>query len=138
MSEKIRCPHCKRLFIRDPRVKNQRYCGAKACQRARKAEWQRQKMAKDPAYRADQLDSQKIWRENNRAYWRKYRQGHPEYCQRNRLLQKSRDARSKFGDLAKMDASAQRSPFKTGTYYLVPHLAKMDASYHKVQLISVV
>jgi len=31
----IPCTHCGRLFAPDPRVKNQRYCGEKDCQRGR-------------------------------------------------------------------------------------------------------
>ena len=38
---------CGRLFDPNFRVKNQRYCGGQACQRARKQEWQKQKLAVD-------------------------------------------------------------------------------------------
>ena len=43
MNQKIRCanPNCRRLFLPDPRVKGQRYCNKKACQRVRKRQWQR-------------------------------------------------------------------------------------------------
>ena len=136
MSEKIRCLNCRRLFPRDARIKNQKFCGAKVCQKARKARWQRQKMAQDETYLADQHDSQKIWRANNRDYWRKYRQNHPEYCQRNRLLQKVRDSRLKPRNLAKMDASNPITPLVSGKYYLIPDLAKMDAFRQKVHIIT--
>lgn len=136
MSEKMRCCHCGRLYLRDPRVKNQRYCGAGVCQKARKAKWQRQKMAEDEIYRADQRESQKLWREQNPDYWRGYRKTHPEYVERNRLLQKVRDARAKSRLLAKMDALTSEPVLISGTYYLVPHLAKMDAFRQRVHLIT--
>lgn len=77
MPHMIRCACCGRLVPANPRVKDQKYCGEKACQRARKAEWQRRKLAKDEKYRADQKEAQKLWRENNPDYWRKYRHRHP-------------------------------------------------------------
>jgi len=46
MSQKPRCVHCKRLFRPNPRLKEQRYCPQKACQRARKRLWQKHKMAR--------------------------------------------------------------------------------------------
>ena len=63
--KQIRCAHCGRLFDPNPRVKNQRYCSEKECQRVRKKLWQRHKLATDPDYKDNQKDSQKTWRENN-------------------------------------------------------------------------
>ena len=52
--DKIRCAHCRCLFVPNHRIKNQRYCNKKECQRARKNAWQRQKLANDPDYKANQ------------------------------------------------------------------------------------
>lgn len=135
MSHMIRCAYCRRLFRPNPRVKNQHYCSEKSCQRARKNRWQREKMATDPDYQANRRESQKKWLKRNRGYWRKYRSRHPDYCKRNRLLQRGRDTKRRFQNLAKMDASEQPLSIKAGTYYLLPRLAKMDALAHKVLLI---
>lgn len=139
MNHKIRCAHCRRLFHPDPRVKNQRFCGQKPCQRARKTIWQRQKMATDPDYKANQQNCQKEWQKRHPHYWRNYRARHPEYCERNRLLQKERDRKRRLKTLAKMDASEPFSFVKPGTYYLMPEsaqgLAKMDAFIQKVLVI---
>ena len=75
--KQIRCAHCGCLFDPNPRVKNQRYCSDKECQRARKRLWQRRKLATDPDYKANQTDCQKTWREKNPDYWRKYRERNP-------------------------------------------------------------
>ena len=136
MTEMIRCVCCGRLVPANVHVKNQKYCGEAACQRARKAEWQRQKLANDEQYRSDQQEAQKLWRENNPDYWRNYRDRRPDYRDRNRLLQKVRDRRRKVSVLAKMDASMPIPPLVDGTYYLAPHLAKMDAFRQKVHLIT--
>ncbi len=123
------------------KVKNQRYCSDKACQRERKRLWQKQKRAEDSAYRANQLDANKKWREKNPAYWRNYRKRHPEYVARNRELQRERNRRRRHGSgpIAKMDASAGKSPVVTGHYQLVPlgsgTVAKMDAINVKIEVI---
>jgi hypothetical protein len=123
----------------NPRSKNQRYCGKKECQRARKRAWQKEKMAVDPDYRANQQECNKAWRDRNPDYWRNYRRSHPAYTEKNRLLQKARRTK---GDacVAKMDASKTDSFARTGTYWLIPEdgVAKMDAFARKVVLIPVI
>ena len=138
MRSKARCKHCKTLFVPNPRVKNQRYCGKKACQNARRAEWQRQKMKTDPDYRQNQKQAQKDWRSQNPGYWKWYRSKNADYCNRNRKLQKIRDAKRRMRHLAKMDVLKPGNPLSPGSYFIVPvfaDLAKMDASVQKVTLI---
>jgi hypothetical protein len=135
MNEEIQCaaPHCKRLFTPDPRAKNQRYCGYKDCQRTRKRKWQKEKLQSDPDYKANQRDCQKDWHQRHPHYYKKYRQDHPDYCQRNTLLQGYRN--SKLRVIAKMD-EFKPAPIKDPrAFYLLPLIAKMDASAQKVLLI---
>jgi hypothetical protein len=73
-----RCAHCRQAFVPNPRIKHQEYCGRQVCQNARKAKWQRQKMALDSDYQLNQKDAQHQWQEKNADYWDKYRQSHPE------------------------------------------------------------
>ena len=135
---KVRCAHCGSRFVPNPRIRNQRYCGRIECQRARKASWQRRKLATDPDYQANKQDSQRAWRIRNPGYWQNWRLRHPEYVERNRMLQRERRGRYKR-QVAKMDASEPLSQIKTGSYYIVPEsvgmVAKMDASAQKVRLI---
>lgn len=140
MTNRDRCAHCKRFFHRNPRVKEQRFCSRRSCQQARKNRWQRDKMARDPDYQANQKDAWRGWQERNRDYWKRYRQEHPDYCTRNRLLQTRRDEKRRQRDLAKEDALKPIHPIETGMYYVLPwhlsHLAKMDALGQKVLIIS--
>src|ERR1700693_6476014 len=46
--------------------------------------------------------------------------GNPEYCERNRALQRERDARRGERVLAKMDVSTRDPPVPSGTYRLSP------------------
>lgn len=137
--ERKRCKNCRRCLDLNSHTKNHGYCKRKACQRARKRCWQRQKMSSDPDYRENQKNAQITWRENNPDYWRKYRREHEKYLQRNRILQKKRDANRRARHLAKMDASSDKTQIKQGGYYyIIPassDLAKMDASAQKVLLI---
>jgi hypothetical protein len=137
--DKIRCAHCRCLFVPNHRIKNQRYCNKKECQRARKNAWQRQKLANDPDYKANQRECQKNWCARNPDYWQRWRAQHPGYEDRNRVLQKARRS-CRRRHVAKMDASELNSNIMSGTYLLVPccagGVAKMDASAQKVFLIS--
>jgi hypothetical protein len=96
-------------------------------------------MATDPDYQDNQKAAQAKWRAANPDYWRNYRQQHEKYCERNRLLQKKRDANRRARRLAKMDALNDVNHIKPmGYYYIAPtpsDLAKMDAHIQKVLII---
>ena len=121
MSQAI-CINCGSSFQRSPRHKNQTYCSKKACQRARKADWQRARMRTDPEYRAGQRLSQKKWVEKNPGYWKDYSAGKADQAERNRLLQRVRNQKrrkcSRYSSddlghlIAKMYASDSKKPSK--------------------------
>jgi hypothetical protein len=106
MNRTMRCAHCRCLFVPNPRATTQRFCANKACQRARKAQWQRAKMATDPDDRANQQDCQHRWQHEHPQYWRQYRQHRADSRERNRLLQQHRDYQRRLRPLAKMDGFA--------------------------------
>ena len=139
----FRCACCRRILLRDPRVKNQQYCGTKRCQRARKSKWQREKQKADADYRANKRESQRAWKTKNPDYWQQYRKNNQQYCLRNRQMQKARDrvkqqtvtARE---HLAKVD-TLERIINDTSMTYIISgvsgNLAKMDAL--KVKIIPI-
>lgn len=138
--EPILCVYCGDLFDPSPRHKNQIACKKPECQRAKKAEWQRQKIKTDAVYRESQRISQKQWARANPGYWKKYRQNHPEKAQRNRVLQTVRNKKARSIDLdysliAKMDASKSDSFEALGQFWLIPVIAKMDAL--KVNMVKI-
>jgi hypothetical protein len=67
------CSCCHRTLPANPRIKNQRFCGQPLCQQARKTQWQKAKLASDPAYLQNQREACQTWRENHRDYWRQRR-----------------------------------------------------------------
>jgi hypothetical protein len=136
------CKSCGRDFVPCPRVKNQQYCSDRACQRARKRRWQKEKLAQEEAYRLNQKAARKAWRDKNPGYWKKWREDHLRYVEKNRDEQNKRRARKKAQrvPVAKMDASRSRNSVISGRYQLVPlsdHcVAKMDAINVEIRVLS--
>ena len=140
----IECVYCGDFFEGSPRHKNQTACKQKECQNAKKAAWQRYKIKTDSDYRANQKSSQKRWVQNNPDYWKKYRRKNPEKAERNRILQSVRNRRLRSIDviskmesslIAKMDASNPDRYEIVGQFWMVPVIAKMDAS--KVNILKI-
>lgn len=126
-----RCLACADIFQPSPRVPAQNYCSRVECQRERRKLWQKEKRLADPDYRENQLQCQRRWREAHPSYWHQYRADHPDYAERNRDLQRSRNASHRVAKLAKMDAIQLPLTLPSGTYSLRPvgpaGVAKMDA-----------
>ena len=142
--EQIPCVYCGEYFDPSPRHKNQTACKNDACQKAKKAAWQRFKMKTDPAYSANQKSSQQQWVKNNPGYWKSYRKKNPEKSERNRILQAQRNRMNRSSEksgnafprlIAKMDASESDTYQVLGRFWLVPVIAKMDAL--KVNIIKI-
>jgi hypothetical protein len=95
-----RCPYCQQDFQPSPYRLQQRACSQAECQRRRRADYHRQKIAADPEYRQGCLDSAQKWRSRNPDYWRRYREQHPEAVERNRQQQHVRDQKQHLRDLA--------------------------------------
>lgn len=137
-----RCKHCgKRISIR-PQNPNQKYCRQPECQKARKREWQRQKIKTDSDYRENQRDAARKWRAKNPDYWRNYRNKHKEYTRRNREQQKRRNQRRTSltnSAIANMDVSNSKNHINAGRYQLIPVtedlIANMDASIVEISVI---
>lgn len=137
-----RCKHCgKRIYPR-PQNPDQQYCAQPECQKARKREWQRQKLKNDPDYQENQRNAAHRWRAKNPDYWCNYRNQHKEYTKRNREQQKLRNQRragSRNSAIANMDVSDSKNNINSGRYHLIPVtgelVANMDASIVEINVI---
>jgi hypothetical protein len=111
--------------------------------------WQKQKLRKDDDYKKNQARAQNAWAKRNPEYWRNYRENHPEYVKRNRMLQEKRNIKSRHSFnypeinshmIAKMDELNGKFKLISGFYMLYPitsgKIAKMDKMLVKIQLIS--
>jgi hypothetical protein len=94
-----RCRFCGHSFLPSKYQPGQLVCGSPDCQRRRRAEYHRQKIAADPEYRQVCDDSSQKWRSRHPNYWRRYREQHPDAVERNRLKQQARDQKRQLRDL---------------------------------------
>lgn len=138
--ESKRCAGCGESFHPRTQTPKQTYCASAACQRERRRRWQKARRQADPDYRENQARAQAAWAAQHPNYWREYRRTHPAYSDRNRLLQKARDARRPERSLAKRDASTPETSMLSGIYRLSPvagdDLAKSDAWMVRITAVS--
>lgn len=64
------CAGCSKTFEPRPQVPDQAYCSSPECQRARKRQWQKDKLRTDSDYQANQRAAQRAWSARNGSYWR--------------------------------------------------------------------
>jgi hypothetical protein len=125
------CLACGNAFVPLPHVPRQRYCSSKGCQRARRRDWQNHRLHIDEDYRDNQARAQAKWRAGHPGYWREYRAAHPVYRERNRRMQRLRNARRSFAPIANMDVIGSHLPLGSGFYVLrdadEAGVAKMNA-----------
>jgi hypothetical protein len=138
MSKTFICKNCdKEKPVNIRLIVPQQYCGDAPCQRARKAEWQRQKKATDAKYRARQQQCVKQWQQNKplHRYLSQYRQDHPDYVAQNRDKQKLRNQKRRLEHqqqkIVKMDAFVKQLE-KSTTYVMTPY--QVDASQKIVKM----
>ncbi len=67
------CPYCRRRFLPSRYHPNQQICSSKDCQRQRRLDYHRRKLAEDPQYHEQCKDSQRKWRAKHPQYMRDYR-----------------------------------------------------------------
>lgn len=136
---RFRCAGCQKM--RPARVKGQRYCGASACQQARKNAWRQEKYATDADYRATHKESTRAWLVSvggAATYYRQYRK--LRRGKQQRLVGSATDPADlvESGRRAKRDAISTDSPVKTGHYLLVRvGDAKRDATFVEIRAISI-
>lgn len=95
-----RCRYCERVFQPSKFQPGQSVCGEPDCQRRRRSDGHRRKVASDPEYRKVCEDSVRKWRTRNPDYWRQRRESNPAVAERNRQQQRVRDRKRKLRDLA--------------------------------------
>ena len=85
------CPYCCKPFEPSLFHPKQTVCLSQACQRRRRNDYHRGKIATDALYRQQCADSRKSWRESHPDYQRQYRNAHKAYTEQNRAKQLQRN-----------------------------------------------
>ena len=117
---KLRCAHCGSRFTPAPQVPKQTYCSKTACQKARRRQWQKNKLQSDPDYRDNQARAQKAWAIRNPDYWRLHRKCGSNYSieteSEHGSSKKQGNATTKMG--ASNTPSILRQALKDGVFRL--------------------
>ena len=133
-----RCRYCQKSFQPSRFQPRQTVCGEAVCQRRRRTDYHRQKIAADPEYRNVCRDSPRKWRSRNPDYWRRYRNEHPDAVAHNRERQQFRDRRQHLRNLANNN-SARDLKHSTAAVWLVGvgagHLANNNSAAGQVWVI---
>jgi hypothetical protein len=95
------CLYCHKPFDPSRFHPKQAVCLSQECQRRRRSDYHRKKIASDSEYRQSCIDSQGKWREKNPDYQRRYRSGHEAYCDKNRQKQLVRNQKRTLSMIVK-------------------------------------
>lgn len=74
-------------------------CSQPECQRQRRTDYHRKKLATDAEYHQVALESQKQWREEHLDYQKQWRRQNPQAVESNRERQRQRDQKRRLGRL---------------------------------------
>ncbi len=94
------CRYCQKSFQPSKFQPQQAVCSGPDCQRLRRSNYHKDKIAADPEYREVCRDSPRKWRALNPEYWKRYREQHPDSVQHHRQQQKARDRKRRLRHLA--------------------------------------
>jgi hypothetical protein len=89
LSKFRRCPYCQSSFLPSIYRPQQVVCSQPECQRRRRADYHRKKLATDSEYRQVVRDSQKQWWGEHPHYQKQRRQENPKLVESNRQRQGS-------------------------------------------------
>jgi len=92
MGERV-CRCCLSSFQPSKFQPAQAACSDPGCQRRRRNDYHRRKVATDPVYRQGCRDSAQQWRAEHPGYWKQLREHNPARAERNRQRQQQRDER---------------------------------------------
>lgn len=89
---KKNCLACGEEFLPWPQILNQQFCSRPECQKERRRRRQAERRAKSLEHQASDAQYFQDWAAKNPGYWKRYRETHPEYAERNRQQQKLRSS----------------------------------------------
>jgi hypothetical protein len=101
-------------------------CGRPECQRRRRSDYHRKKLASDPEYHQVALESQKQWREEHPDY-QKHRRQNQEVRENNRQGQRRRDQKRRLRRLLdKNNLALDLKHSASEVWLLGPELRDLD------------
>lgn len=113
------CNACGKAFTPRPQTPHQKYCSCLDCQRQRRRIWQQERRKNDSDYRENDIRVRKAWNSEHQNYWKRYREEHPVYAERNRTLQQKRNKSRQALIIANEDVSRKLFNLPGGIYRMV-------------------
>ena len=126
MSKTRRCPYCKCSFLPSVCRPQQEVCSQPECQRQRRADYHRKKLATDPEYRQVVRESQKQWWDEHPQYQKQRRQANPQLVENNRVRQRQRDRARRLQDLVRNNLALDLKRSVSEVWLLGPKLSDLD------------
>ena len=114
------CRFCQQQFAPSRFHPEQNACSAAPCQRQRRNQNRKHKLAQDEEYRQVCCDSARKWRANHSGYWKRYRAAKPASVEQNRTQQRQRDLRRRLADLANNNSALDLKSSAAGVWLLGP------------------
>jgi hypothetical protein len=133
-----RCRYCQQVFQPSKFQPRQAVCSGAECQRRRRTDYHREKIAADPEYGEVCRDSRRKWRASHPGYWKQYRENHPAAVERNRQQQKARDRKRRFRNLANNTSALDLKHSAAQVWLVGPgaaHLANNNSAPAQVWVI---
>jgi len=122
LSKTGRCLFCHSWFLPSAYRPKQVVCSQPECQRRRRRDYHRKKIAQDAEYHQVVLESQKKWRARHPDYDQKRRQANPTVVVQNRERQRHRDQRRRLQNLAKNNLALDLKHSASEVWLLGPKL----------------
>lgn len=126
MSASRRCPYCQDLFLPSAYRPKQSVCSKPTCQRHRRTDYHRKKLAADPLYRQSVRESQRQWWEEHPEYQKQHRQKNPQQVENNRKCQRQRDQRRRLDNLVRNNLAVDLKHSVSEIWLLGPKLGNLD------------
>ena len=126
MSQSRRCPYCHSSFLPSAYRPQQSACSRPECQRRRRTDYHRKKLATDAEYHQVALESQKQWREEHPDYQKQWRRQNPQAVESNRQRQRQRDQKRRLVRLVKNNLALDLKHSASEVWLLGPKLCNLD------------
>jgi hypothetical protein len=126
LSKTHRCPYCQCSFQPSVYRPQQAVCSEAECQRRRRTDYHRKKLATDPEYRQVVRESQKQWWDEHPQYQKQRRQAKPKLIQNNRERQRQRDQRRRLQQLVRNNLALDLKHSASEVWLLGPKLRDLD------------
>ena len=126
MIQSRRCPYCQSSFLSSAYCAQQSVCSRPECQRRRRSDYHRKKLATDTEYFQVVRDSQKQWWDEHPDYQKQHLQKNPQVLEKNRQGQRQRDQKRRLRRLVRNNLALDLKHSASEVWLLGPKVRNLD------------